>query len=73
MHDKEHQPLKAAEDGEQVGHGYGALLELETAENPHGAQYTQLSHCSDGECPAGGNADSWRTFLTHFNGLTMEK
>lgn len=60
VHDEEHDPLKAAKDGEQVRHDYGALLELETPKNPHGAQNTQLGHCSNGECPAGGNTDMRR-------------
>lgn len=49
MHDKEHDSLKAGEDGEQVRHGNSALLKLETTKNPHGAQHAQLSHCSNGE------------------------
>lgn len=53
VHDKEHNPLKAAKDGEEVRHGYCALLKLETTKDPHGAQHTELSHCSNGECPAG--------------------
>ena len=58
VHDEEHHPLKAAEDGEQVRHDYGAPLELETSKDPHGAQHAQLSHCSNSECPAGGSKDT---------------
>lgn len=57
MHDKKHNSLKAAKYCEQIRHGYGAPLKLETAEDPHEAQNAHLSHCSDGECPAGGNRD----------------
>lgn len=59
VHDEEHNPLKAAKNGEQVRHGYSALRKLETTKDPHGAQQTQLSHCSNGECPAGGNKDAY--------------
>lgn len=70
MHDEEHDPLKAAEDGEKVGHGDGALLKLETAKDPHGAQHAQLSHCSDGERPAGGDKD---THLSHLRLLDRKQ
>lgn len=70
VHDKEHNPLKAAKDGEQVRHGYCALFKLETAKNPHSAQHTQLSHCSNDERPAGGNKDSHRSNLRQCNTIT---
>ncbi len=57
VHDEEQNPLKAAKDGEQVGHDYCALVKLEATKDPHGAQHAQLSHCSNGERPAGGNKD----------------
>ena len=59
VHDEEHHPLKAAKDGEQVSHGYRALVKLETSKDPRGAQNTQLSQCSNSECPAGGNKDTY--------------
>lgn len=55
MHDKEHNSLKAAKYCEQIRHGYGAPLKLETPEDPHDAQNAHLSHCSNDECPAGGS------------------
>lgn len=55
VHDKQHDTLKAAENGEQIRHDNGALFKLETAKDPHGAKYTELRHCSNGERPAGGN------------------
>lgn len=61
VHDKEHHSLKAGKDGEQVRHDYGALVKLETSKDPHGAQDTQLSHCSNSERPAGGNKDSYES------------
>lgn len=63
VHREEHHPLKAAKDGEQVRQGYGAFIKLEGTKDPHGSQHTELSHCSDGECPAGGNRDSCRSLL----------
>ena len=59
MHDEEHNALKAAKDGKQVRWDY-CVLKLEATKDPHGAQQTQLSHCSDGERPAGGNKDTHR-------------
>ena len=69
VHDKEHDPLEAAKDGEQISCDYCAPFKLETAEDPHGAQQTQLSHCSDGERPAGGNRDTHRSNLRRFSSL----
>lgn len=57
VEDKHHDSLKAARDGEQVGHDHGAVIKLETAEDPREAQNAELSRCSDGECPAGGDRD----------------
>lgn len=65
VHNEEHNPLKAAKDGEQVKHDYSSLLKLETSEDPRSAQHTQLSHCSNGECPAGGTKDTHVQNLTH--------
>lgn len=58
MHDKEHKSLKTAKNGEKVRHWFGAFLKLETSEYPHDAQDTQLSHCSNSECPVGGSTDT---------------
>lgn len=66
VHDKEHNTLKAAKNGEQVRHGYSAFLKLETTKDPHDAQNAQLSHCSNGECPAGGNKDAYMSCARYF-------
>ena len=55
MHDEEQNALNAAKDGEQVRHGYSVVGKLERTKDPHDAQHTQLSHCSNSERPAGGN------------------
>lgn len=66
MHDKEHNPLKAATESEQVRRDYCAFIELETTKDPHGSQQSQLRHCSNGEHPAGGNKYTHRSQLRHF-------
>lgn len=85
VHNKEQNPLKTAKDGEQVRHYNSTLLKLETSEYPHGAQHTQLGHCSNGECPTGGNkirmlnswriADSWqkRTYCSSLSATERER
>lgn len=65
MHDKEHDTLKTAKNGKQVRHGYGAFFKLKTAKNPRDTQHTQLSHCSNGECPAGGNKDTYMSLVRY--------
>lgn len=57
MHDEHQHPLQAVEDCEDVGHGQRFFVKLKAAEDPHGAQYTQLSNGSDSECPVGGDGD----------------
>nr|XP_042700548.1 adhesion G protein-coupled receptor E5-like [Chrysemys picta bellii] len=50
---EDEEPLQAVEDGEDVGDDQGALVELEQAEDPGGAQDAELGDGRDGEHPAG--------------------
>lgn len=54
VHYKHQHALQAVEKDKDVRHGHGGL-KLEAAKDPHGAQDSKLSHCSDCECPAGGD------------------
>lgn len=55
MHDEHQHPLQAVEDCEEVGHDQSSFIKLKTAEDPHGAEYAELSDGSDRECPVGGD------------------
>lgn len=56
MEDEDEHALQGVEDGEEVGHDDGALVDVHQAEGPGQAQQTQQGYGPDHPGPGGGDA-----------------